>query len=114
MTQIECTSLKKAREGCLQYFTGISGNVFSFNYNNANGLMLSNTDYTICIRTERNFCGIQYSACPDISNSPDMSFSITGTYYYYIHINFFKNVQKKIDSYSSLTHLKINFCIICD
>ena len=95
MTQIECTSLKKAREGCLQYFTGISGNVFSFNYNNANGLMLSNTDYTICIRTERNFCGIQYSACPDISNSPDMSFSITGTYYYYIHINFFKNAQKK-------------------
>ena len=25
--------------------------------------MLSNTDYTMCIRTERNFCGIQYSPC---------------------------------------------------
>ena len=29
------------------------------------GLQLSNTDYTVCVRMERNFCGIQYTACPD-------------------------------------------------
>ena len=29
------------------------------------GLMLSNTDYSVCIRSERNFCGIQYTACQD-------------------------------------------------
>ena len=51
--------------GCLQYFTGVSGKLSSFNYNEAVGRMLSNTDYTICIRTERNFCSIQYSACSD-------------------------------------------------
>ena len=51
---------------------------YSYNYNDANGLMLSNTDYTICIRKERNFCGIQYTACPDNLNTPAMSFSITG------------------------------------
>ena len=79
VSQIECSSLLRAREGCMQYFTGVSGNFFSFNYNNANGLMLSNMDYTICVRMGRNFCGIQYSACPDNINTPSMSFSLTGT-----------------------------------
>ena len=51
--------------GCLQYFAGVTGQFSSFNYNDAGGLMLSNTDYTICIRTERNFCGVQYSPCLD-------------------------------------------------
>jgi hypothetical protein len=54
-----------ANDGCLQYFTGVSGQMRSFNYNDAAGLQLSNTDYTMCVRTERNFCGIQYTACPD-------------------------------------------------
>ena len=54
-----------ANDGCLQYFTGVSGQMRSFNYNDAGGLQLSNTDYTMCVRTERNFCGIQYTACPD-------------------------------------------------
>ena len=87
----------QASDGCLQYFTGVSGQMFSFNYNDATvrsikidwinvffkkffivtivsitnalitlqGLQLSNTDYTVCVRMERNFCGIQYTACPD-------------------------------------------------
>ena len=54
-----------AADGCLQYYTGVSGMMMSFNYNNAAGLQLSKTDYTICVRTERNFCGIQYTACTD-------------------------------------------------
>lgn len=78
VTQIECNSLAKAAEGCLQYFTGVSGQVFSFNYNDATGLQLSDTDYSICVRMERNFCGIQYTACPDTTNSPAQSFSVTG------------------------------------
>ena len=67
-----------AGDGCLQYFTGVSGQMFSFNYNNAEGLQLSNTDYTMCVRMERNFCGIQYTACPDTVNTPSESFSVTG------------------------------------
>ena len=54
-----------ASSGCLQYYQGVSGKIVSFNYNEATGLQLSDTDYSICVRTERNFCGIQYSACPD-------------------------------------------------
>lgn len=65
ITQVECNSLAKAADGCLQYFTGVSGRIFSFNYNNAAGLQLSDTDYSICVRMERNFCGIQYTACND-------------------------------------------------
>jgi hypothetical protein len=49
----------------LQYFTGVSGQILSFNYNSGSGLQLSNTDYSVCVRMERNFCGIQYTACPD-------------------------------------------------
>ena len=67
-----------ASDGCLQYHTGVSGQMSSFNYNDASGLQLSNTDYSICVRMERNFCGIQYSACPDAVNTTPMSFSITG------------------------------------
>ena len=60
--------------------------MFTYNYNEASGLMLSNTDYTICVRTERNFCGIQYSTCGDTLNNPSMSFSITGLREKIIHI----------------------------
>ena len=104
ITQIECDSLAKgifmeiilnyskmllqAANGCLQYFTGVSGSLESFNYNNAAGLQLSDTDYTICVRMERNFCGIQYNACADNTvvsptqnptQSLTQSFSISGT-----------------------------------
>jgi len=54
-----------AEEGCLQYFTGVSGQIKSYNYDPGAGLQLSKQDYSICIRTERNFCGIQYASCPD-------------------------------------------------
>merc|ERR1712226_718920 len=33
VTQIECNSLSKASDGCLQYHTGVSGQIQSFNYN---------------------------------------------------------------------------------
>lgn len=61
-----------ASDGCLQYFTGVSGQILSFNYNGASGLQLSNTDYSACIRMERNFCGIQYNACSDNGNEYKM------------------------------------------
>ncbi|XP_076390413.1 uncharacterized protein LOC100883843 isoform X1 [Megachile rotundata] len=65
VSQIRCNTIYRAEEGCLQYFTGISGQIKSFNYDSMNGLQLSNQDYSICIRMERNFCGIQYMACSD-------------------------------------------------
>jgi hypothetical protein len=49
----------------MQYYTGVSGQIKSFNYDPNIGLQLSNQDYSICIRMERNFCGIQYMTCDD-------------------------------------------------
>nr|CAG4652326.1 EOG090X0J5E [Triops cancriformis] len=45
------------------YYTGVSGNIRSFNYDPNTGRQLSNQFYSICIRPEENFCGIAYSVC---------------------------------------------------
>ncbi|XP_050684030.1 uncharacterized protein LOC126978945 [Leptidea sinapis] len=78
VTQIPCSTIYKADEGCLQYYTGVSGQLRSFNYDPAFGRQLSNQDYGICVRMERNFCGIQYTACPDTVNNRSRSFTIGG------------------------------------
>lgn len=67
ISQIECSSIARADAGCLQYHTGVYGRVKSFNFDMNVGSQLSNQDYSICIRTERNFCSIQYTACQDTS-----------------------------------------------
>ncbi|VEN42972.1 unnamed protein product [Callosobruchus maculatus] len=78
--QIPCTSLNRAENGCLQYFTGVAGQILSFNYDPTTGAQLSNQDYGICIRAERNFCGIQYTQCPDPTavNNLTQSFTLSG------------------------------------
>ncbi|XP_030373202.1 uncharacterized protein LOC115623132 [Scaptodrosophila lebanonensis] len=78
VTQIHCGSISRADQGCLQYYTAISGRVRSFNFNSVSGRQLSNQDYSICIRNERNFCGIQYNACADMENNRSRSFTISG------------------------------------
>ena len=98
ITQIECGAVNRGGEGCLQYHTGVSGQISSFNYignkhckglecfqfsdcftntgfdcilsdldeylsEESEGLQLSNQEYSICVRHERGFCGISYTAC---------------------------------------------------
>jgi len=50
---IECDSAAKAPGGCLQYFTGTSGNILSFNSANA---LLDDLLYNVCIRREAGMC----------------------------------------------------------
>lgn len=57
--QIQCTEPWKPPEGCLQYFTGTSGYINSYNY--AGGVHLANQQYTNCIRTEQGYCSIKYT-----------------------------------------------------
>jgi len=59
VSQIECTSNARAPTDCVQYFTGISGEVKSFNFDG--GIQLRDIQYTICIRRETGSCGIQYT-----------------------------------------------------
>lgn len=79
ISQIHCSSIFKADQGCLQHYTGVSGRIKSFNFDSSSGRQLSNQDYSICIRTERNFCSIQYSACPDpAGTNRSRSFTLSG------------------------------------
>ncbi|CAG0884200.1 unnamed protein product [Darwinula stevensoni] len=48
-----------APTGCLQYYTGVSGRVKSFNYDGGNR-HLNRQRYSICVRTEVGFCGITW------------------------------------------------------
>jgi len=52
---IECDSPAKAPGGCLQYFTGTSGNILSFNAGTT-GAMIDNLLYNICLRREAGMC----------------------------------------------------------
>ncbi|XP_076057013.1 uncharacterized protein LOC143034597 [Oratosquilla oratoria] len=79
VTQIPCNSNWTPPSGCLQYFQGVTGKIRSYNYDVSTGLQLSNQDYSMCIRTEKNFCGIQYQACTDSINTDSQAFTITGS-----------------------------------
>lgn len=77
VTHIECGAVNRAVEGCLQYHTSVSGTIASFNYMNSEGLHLSNQEYSICIRNERGFCGISYTACKDTVHTESESFTVS-------------------------------------
>lgn len=79
ISQIHCGSISKADQGCLQSFTGVNGRIRSFNFDPSSGRQLSNQDYSICLRTERNFCSVQYTACPDpAGTNRSRSFTLSG------------------------------------
>jgi len=52
---------RRAPPGCLQFFTGISGTVQSFNFQG--GYHLANQDYSICVRPEDGMRFIDWSPC---------------------------------------------------
>ena len=59
--QIPCNTDYTPPDNCLQYFTGISGTVQSFNYNSGAGPHLADQDQRVCIRPERGYCTISYA-----------------------------------------------------
>ena len=61
--QIACTAKWKPPEGCLQYFTGTTGTISSYNY--LGGTHLANQLYSNCIRAERGYCSISYTSTSD-------------------------------------------------
>jgi len=68
ITQYECSSPSAAPEGCLQYFTGISGQVSSFNWKNEDNTNdpnysnhLANLDYAACVRRESGYCEVEWT-----------------------------------------------------
>jgi len=53
---------QRAPVGCLQYFRTPNGTLRTFNYL-PNGRYLAKHDYLLCVRQERDMCGIAYQPC---------------------------------------------------
>jgi len=68
VTQIDCGTLYTAPPACLQYHTGTTGSVQTWNYEDTNNIHTNNQNYAICIRREKGFCGTAYVA-DEASNS---------------------------------------------
>lgn len=61
VSQLSCNDDNVAAyQGCLQYFTGLTGTVSS--YGVQSGLQIAGQDYSICIRPEVGHCCIEYTA----------------------------------------------------
>ena len=64
VTQYDCAESFGGPDGCLQYFTGTSGRVSSFNFPTTASVItgdvthLSNQMYSMCFRQERGYCSI--------------------------------------------------------
>jgi len=74
VTQYECKDVGTLVPpgGCLQWHTGTTGQLTSFNWSPIDAQHLQNQDYDICIRQEAGFCCTDYTVC----NQPG-SFSIS-------------------------------------
>ena len=57
---IDCFAIRRAPTDCLQYFTGVAGNVMSFGWT-AQQVLTLNQAYTSCFRQEIGFCAIEFS-----------------------------------------------------
>ena len=75
--QISCTAKWKAPTDCVQYFTGISGNVKSYNF--AGSQVLLSQNYVNCIRTELGMCAIQWKVSSTTSPDP-FGVGVVGAY----------------------------------
>ena len=58
----------RAPTDCVQYFTGVSGSVKSYNY--AGSQILAGQRYNNCIRTEKGYCAIQWKESSTTSPDP--------------------------------------------
>jgi len=67
--QIPCRVNYKAPTDCVQYFTGISNQIYSYNF----GQMLGSMDYNNCIRMEEGYCGVTYR---EVSGTTPDAFSL--------------------------------------
>ena len=75
---IECDSLSRPYDkDCLQYFTGLSGNVMSYNFLQSvqdEYFHLNSMSYRSCVRSEKGYCTIRWT--PD--HNVNIPYKITG------------------------------------
>merc|ERR1719323_20365 len=79
VTQIPCNTAWTADNNCQQYFTGVSGSVKSFNFDqlDAANQWLVGT-YDVCVRPEQGYCSICWEGCQDMNVAPTTGAISTG------------------------------------
>ena len=65
VAQIPCGASYGPPDDCLQWSTGITGRITTFNFLNSGGSHLNNQNYNHCVRQESGYCCVQYT----VSNS---------------------------------------------
>lgn len=78
LSQIECGDLSAPPEGCLQYYTGTSGKLRTFNFlqDSPKETHLAEQSYRICMRQEDGHCCNQYTVCDESETGQGNSFSL--------------------------------------
>ena len=80
----------RAPTDCDQYFTGVSGELKSINFDG--GIQLRDIQYTICIRREVGSCGIQYTVQDNTTpDSYDLSDATANANVTLLYRNFYKD-----------------------
>jgi len=75
VSQIPCSKSYTPPSGCLQYFTGTSGKIKTFNFDGGDTTThLANQNYQACIRQAVGMCCNQYTVCDGTSET--LPFSI--------------------------------------
>merc|ERR1711997_338182 len=77
--QIQCDDVNRPPGGCLQYHTGLSGQLTSFNGARTADAhqMIQNQDYKICIKRGAGMCGVTYREATSGAGTID-SFDLEG------------------------------------
>merc|ERR1712241_1147558 len=65
--QKACTASWKAPTDCVQYFTGVAGNIKSYNFGNQ---IFKTQDYSNCIRQEKGYCRVKYTESSTTTPDP--------------------------------------------
>jgi len=80
ISQIECGSIDAPTDpSCLQYYTGLSGTIKTFNFLDTSTTHLGSQDYSVCFRKEQGYCCIQYTECTAETGPFSLYVSETGT-----------------------------------
>merc|ERR1712141_413240 len=91
VAQIECWNTARPYDtGCLQYHTGSTGRIESFNFgqsSSSNYQHLHSQDYAICIRKEAGMCCVEYYICSDTGTATGPICDCTTPFQIVFHTN---------------------------
>jgi len=79
VTQIECYNLARANPDCNQWFTGLSGTFFSYNWPT---LPLQAKSHNFCFRQELGYCSIDFNQHMPLTSPDSFAIDNTGTLSY--------------------------------